>query len=142
MKYSDGLCKICKTGQYEDIKHLLYGCNEIKETWKLIEEIIQNSFGHPIKINYNESISGFWNTNAIHTKIQLCLINVLLGICRYHIWKIRNSIKYGNENINFIQRRRILKFDLKTHIHILISSVNTQNIKGILKGLETHIMEM
>ena len=124
MNYSDGICKICNTGEIEDIGHLLIKCNTITSLWKIIEKVILDSFGHIVEVNLKEVISGYWNQNNTHSPIEVDLINVQLGICKYHIWKIRNSIKYGNEEITYFQRLKVLKFDLETHLHILLSSVN------------------
>ena len=143
MKYSDGTCKMCSTQCTEDILHLLFACGKNKTIWKIIDKIILESFGCVINININEAISGYWNPGNVHSPIDVSLINVLLGICRYHIWKIRNSIKYGNEKINFVQRVKILKFDLKTHVHILLASVNvSKDIKDKLKLVLEQVMKV
>ena len=141
MKYSDGVCKICTTGEIENIDHLLLGCKENKNFWKLMENIVQAAFGHIIHITLKEVISGYWNLDQFHSPSEVSMINVILSICRYHIWKIRNSIKYGSEQMNYTRRLRLLKYDLKSHLQILLTSGNTSDeikvcVNSILNKVE------
>ena len=125
MKLSDGICKICNDQVSEDINHLLLECNGSKNLWNILEEVIMNSFNFVINIQFKEVISGYWNPNNFHSTSETNLINVLLSICRYHIWKIRNCIKYGNETVSFVQSVKRLKFDLINHANLLLSSSST-----------------
>ena len=124
MKYSDGICKMCTTGEIENIDHLLFECTGNKNIWNLMENIFRSTFGRIFLISLKMAISGYWNPDQSHSRIEVSLINALLGICRYHIWKIRNSVKYGNDQISYIQRLKFLKFDMESHLNILLLSVN------------------
>ena len=71
---------------------------------------------------------GVWSINGFHSLIEIKLINVLLGICRYHIWKMRNNIKYGREDdISFIRCVKILKSNIENHLQVLLLSCNTDH---------------
>ena len=48
---SDGICKICNTGEIEDIDHLLIKCNTNMSLWKIIEKVILDYFGHMVYVN-------------------------------------------------------------------------------------------
>ena len=82
---------------------------------------------------------GFGSVTATHSLIDVKIINVIMGICRYHIWKMRNNIKYGNaEDTGFTKSVKILKISLESHFQVLILSSNTdENIKAKLKNVLT-----
>ena len=68
---------------------------------------------------------GFWNIDNTQNHNDALLVNALLSIGRYHIWKIRNCIKYGEENISPFQSTKRLKADLESHLQILVLSKDT-----------------
>ena len=124
MRYSDGLCKLCNSGDPENIEHLLMVCRGNMILWKLMETVIQMSFSNIYMTDSNSILLGFWKVENSTDPTDLLIMNALIGICRYHIWKIRNCIKYGNENINMSQSIKRLKIDLESHLKILLLSLN------------------
>ena len=125
MKYSDGLCRLCKTGEVENMDHLMMGCSYNLVIWKLLETVIHMSFGYFYKIDLFEIMLGFLSAEDVQSPSDILIINVLIGICRYHIWKKRNCIRYGAENISFNQSVKSLKIDLETHFQTLLFSDGT-----------------
>ena len=83
---------------------------------------------------------GFWSDRISQNPSDLAIINVLMGICRYHIWKKRCCIKYGKEIINHSHSVNRLKFDIKTHLQaLLLGSIACQKTKEILKSIRTNL---
>ena len=123
MKYSDGICKSCTTGSIENMEHLLLGCKYNKFIWKLIEKIVKKLVGESFKINTLEVLLGIWSVVDTRSLTDVKIINVIMGMCRYHIWKMRNNIRYGNEDeIGFTKSVKLLKISLESHLQLLILS--------------------
>ena len=87
--------------------------------WQFLENIIQTNLGCDYKIDPKNAILGFWSFNNSEKPNDMLIINSLLGICSYHIWKIRNCIKHGEENITFSLSVKRLKIDIAYHLTIL-----------------------
>ena len=109
-----------------------------------MENMIQVSLGIPMHVHQKEIIAGFWNDDFSNDSIEVNLINVLLSICRYHVCKIRNTVKYGKKQITDMQNLKLLRFDLETHLNLLIlsESVSAKSkdiIHDILKYIEMKI---
>ena len=61
---------------------------------------------------------------------------MIYGIIRFHIWKIRNRIKYDGETITTPQSIRILKWELLNHLELLeLDKKIDINLIPILKDL-------
>ena len=116
MKYSDGRCKICPTGDIESMDHLMTGCKYGQVLWNKLESIIQACFGPSYKLDLITIMLGLWNIDANRNELDITIINALLSMCRYHIWKVRCCIKYGHENIPQIQSVKRFQIDSKSHL--------------------------
>ena len=81
------------------------------------------------------SLSGIWQTNIVKDKHILLIINVILSITRFHIWKIRCCIKYDDKNIELIENVNKLKWSLIDHTKLLIS--NKKIDRDIMMMLES-----
>ena len=127
MKHSDGRCKICNSGAEENLEHLLIDCRQNAAIWERLSIVIQNSFEYQHMIDLPAIMLGIWKIDYLQDPNNLLIINTFLGICRFRIWKVRNCIKYGNDNISSAQCLRLLKVDLKTHFETLLLSNNTNN---------------
>ena len=142
MKYSDGMCKICSSGEIENLEHLLIGCKYNMLIWNQLEKIIKKCLIETYHIDIIGIMLGVWSVNDAHSLIEVKLINVLLGICRFHIWKMRNNIKYGEEDdIGFIRCIKILKSNIESHLQVLILSSNTdheikEKVKDVLSNVK------
>ena len=137
MKYSDGKCKLCDNKTLESIDHLLIECRYNSHIWDLMGRVISHILDDRYKIDSMAIILGVFKVQDMQSHINLNIINVLLGICRYHLWKIRNNMKYGNQvDVGYNQSIKMLKYDLQYHIRILISSDNTEKeVKSVCQSI-------
>ena len=68
---------------------------------------------------------------------KLLIKNVVLGITRFHLWKIRNRIRYDFESFPTGKNFRILKWSLLNHIFLLKKSHD--KLSDIFEALECEI---
>ena len=139
MRYSDGLCKCCQR-EKENIEHLLINCQYRLQVWKLLQKSLRKSFGNNLIISRKEIIAGlFHNFESNESQI----INMCIGITRFHLWKTRNSIKEDDETITFVNCSMFLKHKIIDHANILLNSETTSNgIKQILTKVVNDIAEV
>ena len=135
MKFSNGKCVICKIHN-ENLEHLLYGCANATPIWNFITKII-NGIWPSVLFSKQEAISGFWK-NGISNEILI--LNMITSIVRFHLWKTRNRIKYGNEEISTFQSITILKWELTHHLELLKSNKKCEPM--ILKLFENIICKL
>ena len=93
MRLSDGICKICQT-HTEDFEHMVTHCNEIPRIWDKMYQIIQlvkPDFTFTGDIIYFGQTSDDPESNTV--------INTVISVARWHIWKRRCSNKYDNKLI-------------------------------------------
>ena len=119
MKYSDGFCKVCRSGLIENLEHLIYECPNSYRIWNNVEEIIKKWLGFSYTMGKIQSLAGVWETKSNTISAEVLIINVLASISRYHLWKVRSSIRYGNESISFTGSARMLKWSLVQHMKLL-----------------------
>ena len=122
MQYSDGKCKVCDSNIPENIDHLIYECSTVKPLWNLIAAICSDWLGEPFAITKNLSLSGEWQNTPTENSI---ILNVIISITRFHIWKIRNLIKYGEEKVSPISNIKRLKWSLGQHFFLLVNDPKT-----------------
>ena len=131
MKYSTGKCVNCKI-HTENLEHLLYSCSNVKHIWHFTSKILKDIWPH-VGIGNIEAISGLWNSGVSN---EILIINTIIGIVRFHIWKIRNRIKYGQEVIPSIKSLIILKCELLQHLGMLKSSKKCNpEVRSLLEGV-------
>ena len=131
MKYSTGKCVNCKI-HTENLEHLLYSCSNVKHIWHFTSKILKDIWPH-VGIGNIEAISGLWNSGVSN---EILIINTIIGIVRFHIWKIRNRIKYGQEVIPSIKSLIILKCELLQHLEMLKSSKKCNpEVRSLLEGV-------
>ena len=129
MGYSDGICKCCKADR-ENAEHLLMRCQYRQHIWKLLQTSLRKSIDNSFRLSRTEILAGYFlDDNSPKNQI----INMCIGITRYHLWLTRNTIINDKGNVTFIQCHQILKYRLTDHMNILIISEKTQNdIKELL----------
>ena len=86
-KISTGCCCVCKNGD-ENLEHL-YFCNGITLVWNEIEMIMRSVSNVEIKLDH--VLVGY-----VQDEQNNFIINVLLSISRWEIWKRRNHIRYND----------------------------------------------
>ena len=131
MKFSDSICKICHV-EVENLEHLLMQCNCIMDIWKNIESLLKQLIPD-IQLNRMIILGGYFKECP-----ENLFVNLLLGICRWNIWKRRNVIKYEAMNITVNECLRIVLFEIKSHCKILL---NMKKLDSSTKQLILWLLE-
>ena len=122
MKLSNGICKMCNSNSSEDLTHLLCECEHAKIIWNNLQNVF-DKWGVGLQIDKSHIISGF---RPINLTQEANFINTILSITRFHIWKIRNKVKYGQENITIHENINSFKYYLTQHLITLEGSNTTR----------------
>ena len=97
MGRSNGICKLCNK-QEENTLHLLYFCQCINRIWEHIEIFIKEVFDIDIQIDPYVVLLGSNIGEDKSTKIKMNVINTLIQVGKWEIWKNRNNVKFGAQN--------------------------------------------
>ena len=121
MKYSDGICKICKN-EAENLDHMLYHCGQLEKLWKYMESLIKQSI-------FPEFTMTTFDITACFKlqKRESDLINVVLTLCRWTIWKRRNINRYESRLLNYDETVVLLRHEINQHIQMLLNSKYVKN---------------
>ena len=113
MKLSDGMCKICQNNQ-EDFEHLLILCTGLNLVWDastcLIRLILPNFI-----LTKDIQLFGIHSQDEISNTI----INTIVCITRWQIWKRRCMKKFSNKNIPIQNCISQIKSTILEHLQIL-----------------------
>ena len=114
MKLSDGICKICDN-EIENSEHLFFNCKKLENIWILLENMINKSNEDKIKFDYKTIILG----TGIDYEITKDIINMLIFMLKWNIWKRRNLyvFEYEFQSVNYIWRS--FCNDAKIHCEVL-----------------------
>ena len=145
MKLGTSKCSTCNLTD-ENFEHIIYECNNSKYIWPLIEKVLRETFDdNAISVCKPVVLTGFFDDS---TSDKLFMINVVMSITRFHLWKIRNKIRYDFESIPIYKNITILKWSLLNHITLLKKSHNKlidlfneteSNIAGIFnRAMQDH----
>ena len=108
MGMSNGSCHFCKTDS-ETLRHLFYQCRITQNFILKVENALNKLSVAAIKIQLKHLILGFLHADQT---IQT-LINFVLPLLKWELWKQRNLVKFENriicENRLFEQFRNKLK---------------------------------
>ena len=140
MKLGVGLCLSCKRVD-ENLEHVLYECNNSEYIWRAVENILRNTFNdNSISISKPEVLTGMWK-NTVSPK--LLLMNVVISISKFHIWKIRNKLRYDFELTDKDKSIKILKWSLFNHISLLKKNESSKSsLFDILNTMERNVRSM
>ena len=109
---------------------MLFNCNNSITIWNKTETIINKWLTeiaeNNIKINKSVVLS-YAHMNH-HENISF-IVNTVISIVRFHIWKIRNRIRYDSENISLYTNFKILQETIVQHVKILQIS-NKDKLEG------------
>ena len=119
MNLSSDICNICHSN-IEDLEHLIFRCEHSKQIWSIVDNILSSSLEEQFQLNMIKSLLGVRQDalNNYDHKI-LKFINMILSITRFHIWKVRCSVKYGNEQMSLQKSKGQLKYSLSSHLFLL-----------------------
>ena len=124
MKLSDGICSCCKVKE-EDIFHLFIECTYFESTW-IDTKLILNKISDTV-IEIPNQLFGF-----LYDDCKYDIMNMILSITRWYIWKHRCSIKYGEGNKSNLHLKDELKIFLKSHIKMMLQLNKIKNTKMIM----------
>lgn len=118
MKFSNGMCCLCQL-KNENIEHLLTDCIDVQTVWTNLENIIDYIF------NMNKTLHKFDKIVGLLGEVQ-CekdeVINMMLSIARWLIWKRRCLFKFDDNYINQPTLLIWIKNEIKEHVKILLKS--------------------
>ena len=115
MKFSEK-CAVCKCNDIiEDRIHLFVTCESLKEIWKFVDDIFSKLNFEPLGC-YNRIIGFYEECENIEIK------NMILGICRWTIWKRRCCFRYERGYTPKLSLLLQFKYDLKSHLNLILQS--------------------
>ena len=91
MRLSDGVCKICRTSE-EDLEHMMIGCENLNIIWARILPLIRLTLPGTIV-----TLDIFYFGLMTEDRTINTLVNTMLGITRWNIWKRRCTYRYDNK---------------------------------------------
>ena len=99
---------------------MIFNCENSKQLWIKVNEILNLLFSNGFHVSKINSVLGIWQDGNHDFDLKtLEFINVIFSITRFHIWKVRCSIRYGNEQITLLQSMKQLKYSLSSHLYLL-----------------------
>ena len=135
MNFSNGICSLCKYKE-ENLDHLLIDCEQVQNIWQQIECILSR-------------IANATATNLIFTRFNMMvgylengyryeLMNMVLSITRWIIWKRRCMKKYDKNMISLYEMELWIKREICDHVDILLVTSTNKNIE-LLKLIKNSI---
>ena len=124
---SNGQCNFCKN-EIESLKHLLYRCHNIKHVLDELKHIFNSIYENNIVFVEENLIIGVYDGEITE---DLLLMNLVICILQWIIWKTRNYIKYNKS----IYREAIVNTNLKkwSNIQMMIKNTEVGNLYNIRK---------
>jgi hypothetical protein len=99
MGKSNGQCHFCKN-EIESLMHLFYRCHKIKHVLDELKHIFNSIFENNIVLVEENLIIGVYEGEITE---NLLLMNLVICILKWVIWKTGNYIKYNKSNMfNFM----------------------------------------
>ena len=111
-------------------KHLLCDCENLEDIWNNLEQIINYTIDPDAKLDKFTVIAGLFERSV---KSNIC--NMIISICRWIIWKRRNSKKFENVNVKHNRFKFDVKHEINDHINILMKTGWVMQDKEILSAL-------
>ncbi len=124
----DPKCTVCD--ELENIKHILYECNMVKDVWKYVGIYFN------INLMWKHIVVGYFTVINEMTKT----INLIISFIAYSIFKANNRSKWNEQNYNTVNVKESVIHDLRKYVKIqeycLRTVFNTKILEDILKYLE------
>lgn len=129
MSMSDGKCKLCnKYG--ENVDHMLFECNGLFQIWESVERMINTTCNVQIDIDLFCVLSGFvYGTDTYNSK----LVNVVISITRWEIWKRRNTGRYEDKLIPINSTIHKILQKIKYHARLLIRKHKSTAVQKLIE---------
>ena len=113
MRLSDGVCKICQTNQ-EDFEHMIIQCQGLDRIWQKSTDTIK-----AIKPNFNLNRNALFFGNTTDEIEMNTLINTVLSITRFEIWKRRCTNKYAGKLVPIVSCENLIITKILEHLRII-----------------------
>ena len=114
MHLSDGVCWLCDK-EAENLEHMLFKCSSISGLWEKVEKVCSDLLQTYSKITYKDIVFGTINTDA-----NAQVLNVLIFICKWQIWKRRNNLVYEQEFVEVEYLWKQCQWQFKNQINVLL----------------------
>ena len=129
MGKSDGQCHFCKN-EIESLMHLFYRCHKIKHVLDELKHIFNSIFEKNIVFVEENLIIGVYEGEITE---NLLLMNLVICILKWVIWKTRNYIKYNKSTYREAIVITNLKNELRSNIQMMIKNPEVRNLYTIRK---------
>jgi hypothetical protein len=129
MGKSNGQCHFCKN-EIESLMHLFYRCHKIKHALDELKHIFNSIFEKNIVLAEENLIIGVYEGEITE---DLLLINLVICILKWVIWKTRNYIKYNKSTYREAIVITNLKNELRSDIQMMIKNKEVRNLYNIRK---------
>ena len=116
MGYSNGLCVVCGDVM-ENTQHLLVDCRYVTHVWKTIENKMLKFEPNCFSFSTFNKIVGILRKGE-----SFEVVNMILGIVRWEIWKSRCRTMYENDKMKHDNILNHVLYSIKCHINTLIKS--------------------
>ena len=118
MGKSNSQCHFCKN-EIESLMHLFYRCHKIKHVLDELKHIFNSIFGNNIVLVKENLIVGVYEGEITE---NLLLMNLVICILKWVIWKTRNYIKYNKSTYREAIDITNLKNELRSNIQMMIKN--------------------
>lgn len=129
MKYSNGICLLCKAHD-ENVEHLLLKCCHVKHIWKSIQNLLLLS-DIDIYLSTFNIICGY---HDFGDKSKIC--NVILSITRFIIWKRRNLLRYEDTFLDIDKTEKWVYNEIRKHCTVLLFTSSVKKNKTLQSIIE------
>ena len=129
MTFSNGICKMCGIHD-ENVEHLLYTCSKLSGIWEDIEQFINNVFDSRVTLNRLSVLAGILINDEMSA-----IVNVVISITRFEIWKRRNVFRYENIFIDSRITVAKIRYEIKCHFQILANKPCSKYVKQCIEQL-------
>ncbi len=133
MKLSDGLCKLCKK-EGENVEHILLNCGDNYQCWNMINDFVQK-ICNDVMICRNEILSGVLKKGNMYE-----IVNMILSVTRWIIWKRRCINRYENEYIDVKRLKIWICTEIIQHCQIVIKNqIYEDGIKMLITEVKRYM---
>ena len=126
---SDGICTLGKNAG-ENVEHI---CGDNYKVWKMIQSFI-DEICDDVLIDRNVILSGVLKRDDIHD-----IVNMVLSITRWIIWKRRCITKYENEYIDVIQLQIWICKELIEHCQVIRNPKYAEIMKTLICKIKIYM---
>ena len=122
MEKSNGICQLCKENE-ETITHLIYECKHVKPVWLDIQKILANIIDNCDLNDVKLILFGCNVKSSIYSKHETLMVNYVITITKWLLWKHRNDFKYGNIAIKTtFEKMTVIKKTICSEFNIFLKS--------------------